>query len=584
MENYIQAEDFELWMLIKNGPLIPTRVTEDGSKILKKPEEFDSNDYKMMEKNAKAKKLLYFGLGPDEYTRISECESAKDIWDALQVAHEGTNQVKQSRIELLMRKYELFEMGDRETVMDMYTRFTHITNELKSLGKSFTTEELVRKILRFLPHSWEAKVTAIQEAKDMKAITLDELIGNLQTYELRRNSQQKEEIKRDRGLALKALEEEDSDLDEEVMAMFTRKFKKLFKKAKENAKRKNFSKARNSEREQFTGCFRCGKHDHIVKNCPLLKEEQEQEQFQKQGRKQGAVSSANRSANRPTNSSANRLSKAMIAAWGDSTEEDDASEEEEVAVALMARSESDSDDEPMESLAQLKEKVSGLSKTHITKLLFTFMDEYESINSENCMLKDSCSELKRNIKELEHENKILKSEKIECDMENTVLHEDLNKFKESLSLKEKAFATDFAKLENESLELKQKVESLLVENRNLLEKLKQVETDLAANRCGNRASQALNWLNTHHNRNKKGLGFVKKSTVYPANRKYVGLPENIVCFHCGKTGHYRYSCPSRKYAIEKNLVYVRQIWVRKDELHMFKRMGPKCIWVPKTNL
>jgi len=99
--------------------------------------------------------------------------------EALQVAHEGTNQVKQSRIELLMKKYELFEIGDRETIMDMYNRFTHITNELKSLGKSFTSEELVRKILRFLPRSWEAKVTAIQEAKVMKAITLDELIGNL---------------------------------------------------------------------------------------------------------------------------------------------------------------------------------------------------------------------------------------------------------------------------------------------------------------------------------------------------------------------------------------------------------------------
>ena len=69
-------------------------------------------------------------------TRIFECETAKDVWDALQVAHEGTNQVKQSRIELLMRKYELFEMGDRETTMDMYTRFTHITNELKSMGKT----------------------------------------------------------------------------------------------------------------------------------------------------------------------------------------------------------------------------------------------------------------------------------------------------------------------------------------------------------------------------------------------------------------------------------------------------------------
>jgi len=108
------------------------------------PDEFDAKDFKKMEKNANAKKLLYFGLGPDEYTCISECESAKDIWDALQVAHEGTNQLKQSRIKLLMRKFELFEMGDCEMVLDMYTCFAHITNELKSLGKSFTTKELVR--------------------------------------------------------------------------------------------------------------------------------------------------------------------------------------------------------------------------------------------------------------------------------------------------------------------------------------------------------------------------------------------------------------------------------------------------------
>jgi len=49
-----------------------------------------------------------------------------------------------------MRKYELFEIGDHETVTDMYTWFIHITNELKSLGKTFITEELVRKILSFL--------------------------------------------------------------------------------------------------------------------------------------------------------------------------------------------------------------------------------------------------------------------------------------------------------------------------------------------------------------------------------------------------------------------------------------------------
>jgi len=76
---------------------------------------------------------------------------------------------------------------------------------------------------------------------------------------------------------------------------------------------------------------------------------------------------------------------------------------------------------------------------------------------------------------------------------------------------------------------------------------------------------------------------VTKRTVYPVNKKYVGLPKNIIFFHCGKMGHYRYACPIRRYAMESNLIYVKQIWVRKDELHMSKGMGPKWIWVRKTN-
>lgn len=278
MENYIQAEDYELWMLIVNGPYIPVKVTTDGMTVPKEPKEFNSDDFRKMEKNAKAKKLLYFGLGLDKYTCISECESAKEIWNAFQIAHERTNQVKQSRIELLVRKYELFEMSNKEIVMNMYTWFTHITNELKSLGKSFTTEGLVRKILRILPQLWESKVTPIQEARKMNEISLDELIGNLQTYELRRNSQMKEEVKKDRGLALKARESYSLDFDEEGMAMIARKFKNFFKEAESKYKNCNTSKAKNSDRDQFSRCFKCGRQDHVVKNCPLLKEEQGSEQ------------------------------------------------------------------------------------------------------------------------------------------------------------------------------------------------------------------------------------------------------------------------------------------------------------------
>jgi len=94
----------------------------------------------------------------------------------------------------------------------------------------------------------------------------------------------------------------------------------------------------------------------------LLKEEQEAEQSRKQGRKKAG------------NSSFRCFSRAMLAAWGDSTEEDEGAEEEDAAVALMARSDSNSDDEPLDSLVQLKDKVRGLNKAKLKELLFTLMD------------------------------------------------------------------------------------------------------------------------------------------------------------------------------------------------------------------
>ena len=66
--------------------------------------------------------------------------------------------------------------------------------------------------------------------------------------------------------------------------------------------------------------------------------------------------------------------------------------------------------------------------------------------------------------QLKKENKHLKDEKIELDMNNLVLLEDFKRTKEILKLKEECFVTNFTKLEKESLDLKEKIESLLVEN------------------------------------------------------------------------------------------------------------------------
>ncbi|WJZ87313.1 hypothetical protein VitviT2T_006704 [Vitis vinifera] len=97
----------------------------------------------------------------NEYNRICQCKSVKEIWRLLEITHKGTNQVKESKINLLVHRYELFFMKDNETIVKMITRFTNIVNGLKALGKTYKESENVMKILRSLPSKWHTKVTAI---------------------------------------------------------------------------------------------------------------------------------------------------------------------------------------------------------------------------------------------------------------------------------------------------------------------------------------------------------------------------------------------------------------------------------------
>ena len=74
------ASNYEVWKVIENGPHIPTKTQE----------EWDDNDKRLKEINAKVMNLLYCALAPNEFSKIFRCTSAKEIWDALEVSYEGT--------------------------------------------------------------------------------------------------------------------------------------------------------------------------------------------------------------------------------------------------------------------------------------------------------------------------------------------------------------------------------------------------------------------------------------------------------------------------------------------------------------
>ncbi|XP_009773314.1 uncharacterized protein LOC142164893 [Nicotiana tabacum] len=128
------AEDFKLWDVICDDPYVPTKKVGDPLETVPKTsKEYNDADRKAMEKNFRAKKILVCGIGPDEYNRISACQSANEIWEALQTTHEGTTQVKQYKIDMVTTEYEFFRMNDDKSIQDMHTIFMSIINELHSL-------------------------------------------------------------------------------------------------------------------------------------------------------------------------------------------------------------------------------------------------------------------------------------------------------------------------------------------------------------------------------------------------------------------------------------------------------------------
>ena len=83
---------------------------------------------KEFDANAKIHYALLQTLNDIDIARFIHCKSAYEIWSHLVVTHEGTSQVRRAKIDLLRSQYENFAMHDNDSIDDMVTRFTKITN------------------------------------------------------------------------------------------------------------------------------------------------------------------------------------------------------------------------------------------------------------------------------------------------------------------------------------------------------------------------------------------------------------------------------------------------------------------------
>ena len=139
--------------------------------------------------------------------------------------------MKDTKLQMMTTRFEELKMSKDKSFDFFYSKLNEVVVSKFNLGEKTEDSKIVRKIIRSLPESFRAKVTAIEESKDLDDIKVQELIGSLQTYELSLPNQRKS-----KSLALKTVNERvdvhdssDDDVVEKDVAYLAKNFRKFLK-------------------------------------------------------------------------------------------------------------------------------------------------------------------------------------------------------------------------------------------------------------------------------------------------------------------------------------------------------------------
>ena len=170
----MQSLNEKVWQTVEIGWTKPKEA----------PVDWDDAKIKAANFNSRALNALFSVVTNEEFKKISSTETAKEAWTIFQTTYEGTKAIKDSKHQRLTTSFEEIKMEEDESFDEFYAKLKGIVNSAFNLGEIIPEPKIVRKVLRSFLERFHAKITAIEESKDIDQIPLTELVGNLQTYEL----------------------------------------------------------------------------------------------------------------------------------------------------------------------------------------------------------------------------------------------------------------------------------------------------------------------------------------------------------------------------------------------------------------
>jgi len=106
MKAFIKAQDEKAWRAILIGWKHPETKDAEGKEIPKPEESWSTDEDRLANYNSRALNAIFNGVDVHQFKMISTCESAKEAWEILEVAHEGTTAVRQSKLNMLTTRFE----------------------------------------------------------------------------------------------------------------------------------------------------------------------------------------------------------------------------------------------------------------------------------------------------------------------------------------------------------------------------------------------------------------------------------------------------------------------------------------------
>ncbi|GAA0155187.1 hypothetical protein LIER_12969 [Lithospermum erythrorhizon] len=117
MTAFLKSVDTKTWKAILTGWTPPTQQNVAGAVVVKQEVEWTVAEKELSLDNNKALNVIFCVVNVEVFKMISSYIVAKEAWEVLETAYEGTQKVKMSRLQQLTTKWETLRMEEDETIV-----------------------------------------------------------------------------------------------------------------------------------------------------------------------------------------------------------------------------------------------------------------------------------------------------------------------------------------------------------------------------------------------------------------------------------------------------------------------------------